>query len=192
MRPLRPGQETVLSWRSGALECRVVAAAGHFVLLRPEPMVQKSIPPAGACSLTYLDGLVPMGWDGAVEPGGHPGELRFRVRDAADAADRRSAVRIPVFADVQVAASDEVFDGPLLDVSAGGLRFRHKGRIPMGTTVRAIAVLSEGLVIDADAVVRGSEPGVTSLQFTEMRGADAQAIGAWTVGVLRASVAGHG
>ena len=78
------------------------------------------------------------------------------------------------------------------DVSAGGLRFRHQGRIPMGTTVRAIAVLSEGLVIDADAVVRGSEPGVTSLQFTEMRGADAQAIGAWTVGVLRASVAGQG
>jgi hypothetical protein len=193
MRPLRPGQETVLSWRAGALECRVVAAAGQFVLLSPAPVTDPfARPPYGDCSLTYLDGLVPVGWDGAVEPGGHPGELRFRVRDAADAADRRSAVRIPVFADVQVAASDEVFDGPLLDVSAGGLRFRHKGRIAPGTVVRALAVLSESLVIDADAVVRASEPGVTSLEFTEMRGANAQAIGAWTVGVLRASVAGQG
>ena len=181
----------MLSWRSGALECRVVAAAGQFVLLRPEPLLQKSVPPTGTCSLTYLDGMVPVGWDGAVEPGGHPGELRFRVRDAEDAADRRSAVRIPVFADATVSASTEIFEGPLLDVSAGGLRFSHRGRIPSGTLVRVKVELSADIVIDADAVVRASEPGVTSLQFTQMRGADAQAIGAWTVAVLRSSLVGQ-
>lgn len=188
MRLLRPGQDTVLSWRSGAVECRVVASAGQFVLLRPEHRDALGTVPAGACSLTYLDGMVPMGWDGEVEHASHPGELRFRV-DSTARADRRSSVRVPVFAAVHVtAAGREPVDGHLLDISAGGLRFRQPGRIEVGAAIRVTTTLADGLAIDADAVVRASEPGVTSVEFTAMHGADSQAIGAWTVAVLRASL----
>ena len=188
MRLLRPGQDTVLSWRSGAVECRVVAAAGQFVLLRPERRDAHGTVPSGACSLTYLDGMVPMGWDGRVEAGAHAGELRFRVGDAAPA-DRRSAVRVPIFAAVHVtSAGRDPVDGRLLDVSAGGMRFRAPGRIDCGTVVRVRARLTDGLTVDADAVVRASEPGVTSVEFTAMHAASAQDIGAWTVGVLRSAL----
>lgn len=192
MRLLRPGQETVLSWRSGAVECRVVAAAGHYILLRPQPAGPDSEPPTGSCSLTYLDGMVPMGWDGSVEAGAHPGELRFRVLENAQAADRRSTVRVPVFATVRVETGEEVLDGRLIDVSAGGMRFRNPGRIPAGTLLRVHAELPEEIVVDADAVVRTSERGITSVEFTAMRGTDAHTIGAWTVAVLRASLTGQG
>jgi hypothetical protein len=193
MRLLRPGQDTVLSWRSGAVECRVVAAAGQFVLLRPERRDAVGAVPSGECSLTYLDGMVPMGWDGSVEAGGHPGELRFRVGAEDLAADRRSSVRVPLFATVKVtSAGREPVEAQLLDVSAGGMRFRAPGRIPNGTPVRVRSTLHDGLVVDSDAVVRASDPGLTSVEFTAMHGADAQAIGAWTVSVLRASLAGHG
>jgi hypothetical protein len=193
MRLLRPGQDTVLSWRSGAVECRVVAAAGQFVLLRPERRDALGTVPSGACSLTYLDGMVPMGWDGQVEAGAHPGELRFRVGDAGTAADRRSSVRVPVFATVHVTGiGREPLDGQLLDVSAGGLRFRAPGRIRSESVLRVRTQLTEALLIDAESVVRTSEPGVTSVEFTEMHAATEQDIGAWTVAVLRASLAGHG
>jgi PilZ domain len=185
--------ETVLSWRSGAVECRVVAAAGQFVLLRPERREALGTVPSGECSLTYLDGMVPMGWDGSVEAGGHPGELRFRVGGGELQADRRSSARVPVFASVEVEVpGQDTFEGQLLDVSAGGMRFRALSRIGIGTPVHVRSTLHEGLVVDADAVVRASEPSVASVEFTAMHGADAQAIGAWTVGVLRASLAGRG
>ena len=193
MRLLRPGQDTVLSWPAGAVECRVVAAAGQFVLLRPERRDALGTVPDGTCSLTYLDGMVPMGWDGRVEAGAHPGELRFRVGDAGACADRRSSVRVPVFATVHVtSAGREPLDGQLLDVSAGGLRFRARGRIATGTALRVRTQLGDDLQIDADAVVRASEPGITSVEFTAMHAADGQEIGAWTVAVLRAALAGQG
>jgi hypothetical protein len=193
MRLLRPGQDTVLSWRSGAVECRVVAAAGQFVLLRPERRDALGTVPSGACSLTYLDGMVPMGWDGQVEAGAHAGELRFRVAHPGVTADRRSSVRVPVFADVHVTSPGlEPVDGQLLDVSAGGLRFRARGRIRANAVVRVRTRLTDELAIDADAVVRTSEPNVTSVEFTAMHAASPQDIGAWTVGLLRASLAGHG
>jgi hypothetical protein len=192
MRLLRPGQDTVLSWDSGAIECTVVAAAGHYVLLRPDARALLSEMPGGECSLTYLDGMVPMGWDGLVEFGGQPGELRFRVRAEDTAADRRSSVRVPLRATVEVEHPDGTLEGAMMDVSAGGLRFRHQGRLPVGTLVRVRSSLHEGLEIDADAVVRMSEPGVTAVEFTVMHGSDGQAIGAWTVGILRASLAGRG
>ena len=192
MRLLRPGQDTVLSWRSGAVECRVVAAAGQFVLLRPERADPSDVP-EGDCSLTYLDGMVPMGWDGIVEPGGASGELRFRVGAAGLAADRRSSARVPLSAAVAVELDDgETLAAALMDVSAGGLRFRAPGRLAPGTAVHVRCELHEGVELDADAVVRTSEPGVASVEFTALHGADAQTIGAWTVGVLRASLAGQG
>ena len=62
-----------------------------------------------------------------------------------------------------VPAGGEPVAGSLLDVSAGGLRFRHAGRLDVGTMLRATTTLPDGLHIDADAVVRASEPGVTSV-----------------------------
>src|SRR6266508_5742653 len=102
MRPLRPGQDIVLSSKRGAVDCRVLAAAGRFVLLQPSRPggVELTSSFNGTSSLTYLDGMVPMGWDGEVELGNHPGELRFRIADGDRDADRRSAVRVPVFAQV--------------------------------------------------------------------------------------------
>jgi hypothetical protein len=192
MRLLHPGQETILSWSAGAAECRVVAAAGHYVLLQPDPRSAPGVEEAaGTCSLTYLDGMVPMGWDGSVEPGGHPGELRFRV-DGDLGADRRSSVRVPLFTSVTVTDGEQQLEGQLMDISAGGMRFRQPGRLAAGAALRVHAVLHEHLVVDADAVVRVAEPGVTSVEFTEMRGVSSQEIGAWTVSILRASLSGRG
>ena len=186
---LRPGQDTVISWDAGALECRVVAAAGQFVLLAPERGTDATGDPSGHCSLTYLEGMVPMGWDGTVERAGHPGELRFRVRDGGQAADRRSSVRVPVTASATLRHGDETLDGQVLDVSAGGLRLRHRGRLASGTPVHVRVELPGSLVVDADGVVRTSQPGVSCVEFTAMHAADPAAVGAWTVGVLRANFA---
>ncbi len=194
MRSLRHGEETVLSWGSGAVTCRVVAAAGHYVLLKPERPVDPAYPPAGAASLTYLDGMVPMGWDGAVEAAAHEGELRFRADPGQHVPDRRSSVRIPLFATVQVTsrADPAGHAGQLLDVSAGGMRFRHRLHLAVGDLVRVRCTLTEGLVVDADAVVRGAEVGIAAVEFTTMHGSDAATIGAWTVDVLRSSINGRG
>ncbi len=193
MRQLHSGQDTVLSWPSGAMDCRVVAAAGAFVLLHPAGSAGPAghVLPSGACSLTFLDGMIPMGFDGMVEAAGYPGEMRFRVTDADRAADRRSAVRIPVFADVQVTSEWLTATGQLLDVSAGGLRLRIPGdRLESATEVHVrVALPGEGPVIDAHAVVRASEPGIASVEFRHMHGATVQEVGAWTVARLRATLA---
>ena len=180
----------MLSWRLGAVECRVVAAAGSFVLLRPEHTSPEV--PTGSGSLTYLEGMVPMGWDGSVEAGARTGELRFRVGDPDTPADRRTSVRIPVSGAVSVHTGETALEGDLLDVSAGGLRVRHRGRIPIDTRARVRVALAADLLLDADGVVRGSEPGVTAVEFTAMHGAPAALVGAWVVDVLRASLAGQG
>ena len=194
MRSLRHGEETVLSWGAGAVTCRVVAAAGQYVLLKPERPVDPASPPAGAASLTYLDGMVPMGWDGDVEAGAHPGELRFRAGQGQHVPDRRSSVRLPVFATVQVTSRAEPagHEGQLLDVSAGGMRFRHRLRLATGDLIRVRCALPDGITVDADAVVRGSEVGIAAVEFTAMHGTDAATIGAWTVHVLRSSISGEG
>lgn len=186
---LRPGQEIVLSWPSGAADCRVVAAAGQFVLLLPEsPDSLTELP--GACSLTFLDGMIPMGWDGRVEHGSVPGELRFRLDDAEAGAERRSSVRLPVFSEVMVASDGMEVRGQLLDVSAGGMRFRDTGRHDRGSLLRVHAQLPNGPVVDAHGCVRLSEPGgVTAIEFTQFHVGSAQEIGAWTVGQLRQSLA---
>src|SRR4051794_37342270 len=105
MRPLRSGDEAQLGWNGGAVTCRVGAAAGAYVLLRPERGIAT---PDGPCSLPYLDGRIPMGWDGTVDAAAHPSELRFRVTDSGRVADRRSSVRIPVEAPVQLAVGGPV------------------------------------------------------------------------------------
>jgi hypothetical protein len=187
MRHLRSGQDTVLSWSGRAVECKVVAAAGRFVLLRPER--RSDVFPFGKCSLTYLAGMVPMGWDGTVEPGAHEGEWRFHVAPGAPAPERRSSVRLPVMAPVAVRLPDgEAVEGSLLDISAGGVRFRHAGRIDGGTMLRVTTTLPDGLHVDADAVVRTSEPGVTSLEFLAMHAADSATVGAWVVDRLRSGL----
>lgn len=193
MPTVRPGQDTVLSWTSGAVDCRVVAAAGSFVLLRPERFnAQSDRVPDGRCALTFLDGLIPMGWDGTVEPGSADGEWRFRVANDSGLADRRSSVRLPIFIDVSVHVNDRELDCQLLDVSAGGARFRSPVRLPLGATVRVRATLSDEIELDAEGIVRSSEPSIAAVEFTQLHGPNAQDIGAWTVTKLRASLAGHG
>jgi PilZ domain-containing protein len=182
VRPLRPGESAQLSWPGGAVECRVVAAAGAYVLLHPAHAVTV---PASACSLTYLDGYVPMGFDGVVEGSAHPGELRFRVTDTGRVADRRSTVRLPL-TEVPVEIGDHPAE--ILDVSAGGARVRCSRRLPRGTEVTVRAQLPGGPAIDADAIVRTSEPGIVCLEWTAMRDATAAEVGAWTVERLRHTV----
>lgn len=191
MRPLRPGQDAVLSWPAGAVDCRVVAAAGSFVLLRPE-RVRDGLP-QGTCSLTYLDGMIPVGWDGMVELGSEPGELRFRVDQTSLPADRRSSVRLPVSADVEVIVGGEPVHCQMLDVSAGGMRFRSNRRFAPETPMQVRCTLpGDGPAIDADAVVRASDPGTTAVEFTAFRSGGFQVIGSWTVSRLRASLSGQG
>ena len=191
MRPLRNGQETVLSWSAGAIDCRVVAAAGAFVLLRPQAsLANVEAPPSGPCSLMYLDGMVPMGWDGQVEPGSTPGELRFRV-DGGLAADRRSAVRIPVMADAEVVALGSRLPCRVLDVSAGGMRLRTpKRRLAVGSRIHVRAQLPNGgPVIDTDAIVRQTEPGVAAIEFFNLHPDTTLAIGMWAVERMRSALA---
>jgi hypothetical protein len=185
MRPLRPGEATLLSWRGGAVQSRVIAAAGSYVLLRP---ARTTLAPVGSCYLATLGGE-PSGWDGEVEPAPDPHELRFRVADAARPADRRSSVRVPVHALAELLGPDGGVDEvELVDVSAGGMRFRRTGELPEGTPVRVHARLPGGPVIEADAVVRMSAPDACGVAFTELHGSTADDIGSWTVDVLRAAL----
>jgi PilZ domain len=190
MPALRPGQEIVLSWPSGATDCRVVASAGAFVLLRPQSVddtLLDGIP--GNCTLTFLDGMIPMGWDGSAVWGGEPGELRFRMADTEPDADRRSAVRLPILAEVMVQAADREMRGQMLDISAGGMRFRGAGKHQLGDRLRLFAQLPGGPPLDVHAVVRLAEPGgVTAVEFTDFHVGSPQEIGAWTVGRLRQSL----
>src|SRR4051812_48661867 len=187
---IRPGQEIVLSSSDGAVECNVIAAAGYYVLLRaskPRDVEFASTFAGRRSSLTFLDGRIPVGVDGAVESGRNWDELRFHVEEEVD---RRSAVRVPVYAPIvaRLPSGDPVH-GQVLDVSAGGLRFRHrtKLRIPSGTPVRVRTELpgDGNVVIDSDGVIRTAMAGVISVEFTRMHGASKAELGAWSVNVLR-------
>lgn len=185
MRSLFTGQDAVLSWGDGSMQCRIVAAAGRYVLVRPERDDPFSRP-EGAASLTYLDGAVPMGFDGDVQPSSESGEWRFRIGDLDREADRRTSARVDVDGPVTALVGGELIEGRLLDVSAGGMRFRNPRRIGPGTTIGVRAELPGGMVVDADALVTASEPGVTSVHFVALHGeTDVQAIGRWTVEALR-------
>jgi predicted MarR family transcription regulator len=52
--------------------------------------------------------------------------------------------------------------------------------------------LPDGIVIDSDAVVRSTEPGVAAVEFTHMHATDRETIGRWTVAVMRAALNGQG
>lgn len=189
MPALHPGQDIVLSWPLGAADCRVIAAAGAFVLLRPERMDAPLDGVPGTCTLTFLDGMIPMGWEGSAVWSNEPGELRFRLADSETPADRRSAVRLPILAEVMVASERAEMRGQMLDISAGGMRFRGAGRQDVGSRLRLFAQLPGGPALDVHAVVRLSEPGgVVAVEFTEFHTGSAQEIGAWTVGKLRLSL----
>ena len=186
---LHPGQEIVLSWSAGATDCRVIAAAGAFVLLQPQTFesFDKDLP--SPCTLTFLDGMIPMGWDGEVERASSPGELRFRLASAEEVAERRSSVRLPIFAEVMVADEGREFRGQMLDISAGGMRFRGTGRHGLGTVLRVHSKLPGGPIIDAHGAVRLSEPGgVIAVEFTHFHVGSPQEVGAWTVAQLRQSL----
>ena len=189
---IRPGQEIVLSSNDGAVDCRVIAAAGYYVLLRaakPNDLEFASTFAGRRSSLTYLDGRVPAGVDGAVEPGSRWDELRFRVEESVD---RRTSVRVPVYAQVvaRLPSGDPVH-GQVLDVSAGGLRFRHttKLQVPSGTPVRIRTELPGDVVIDAEGIVRTAIAGVISVEFARMHATSAAELGAWSVEVLRSHLA---
>jgi hypothetical protein len=190
MSTLCTGQEVVLSWSSGATDCHVIAAAGGFVLLRPERAGRLLDGIPGPCTLTFLDGMVPMGWDGEVDFGAEAGELRFHLADADRGADRRSSVRLPIFANVEVTAEGRTYSAQMLDISAGGMRYRGPARPPVGADVRVRVTLpGPGPTVDADAVVRLSEPGgVVAVEFTRLHRGSPQEIGAWTVTQLRRSL----
>jgi hypothetical protein len=192
MRPLRPGEEIVLSSDDGAVDCRVIAAAGRYVLLQPIGELGLAFF-CGRSSLTFLDGMVPMGWDGTVEAGSRDGELRFCVDAVAVGADRRGSVRLPLVTPVVATpAAGAPIHGQTVDVSAGGLRFRHAGRLEGRPRLRVRCELPGGLSVDADAVVRTVEPGVASVEFVDLDPAQARRIGEWTVNVLRAHLRASG
>jgi hypothetical protein len=188
---LRSADPVELSWRDGTVACRVVAVAGAFVLLRPD---RAAAVPEGDCSLIFLDGKVPMGWDGVVHAASHPSELCFRVSGDDSVADRRVAVRVPVSVPVDVTLLDGSDEegvpvlGEAIDVSAGGMRLRRRGRVPRGAEVHVLSRLPRGLLIDAEAVVRASEPGICSVEYTHMRAATSADVGAWTVDTLRSTL----
>lgn len=190
MPALRPGQDTVLSWPAGAVDCRVVASAGAFVLLRPRGTEAPLDGIPGTCTLTYLDDSLPRGWNGTAVWAGEPGEVRFRLADEHSAADRRSAVRLPVLAEVMVASDRTEMRGQTLDLSAGGMRFRDGGRHEVGDRLRLFTQLPGGPALDVHAVVRLSAAGGTvAVEFSEFHTGSAQEIGAWTVSQLRQSLA---
>ncbi len=193
MGPLRTGQDIVLSWSSGAIDCQVVAAAGAFVLLRPQRpgTVLDDFP--GPATLTFLDGMIPMGWDGHAEFGAEPGELRFRVREGATGSDRRSSVRLPILASAEVEADGRSYAAQMLDISAGGMRYRAPVRAAVGSSVRIRATLpGHGPDLDVDAIVRLSEPGgVVAVEFTGFHVGSTHEIGAWTVTQLRRTLSAH-
>lgn len=188
---LAPGQDTVLSLHRMSVDCRVVAAAGAFVLLksRGEELPHEALP-AKDCVLSFMDGMVPMVWDGEVQPGAEAGELRFQLAAQERATDRRSAVRLPVVALVTATVDGVASRGQMLDISAGGLRYRHPVQLGADRRVRVGVTLPRGgPYVEAEAVVRQSTPtGVTSVEFTAMHGASVQDIGAWTIGWLRESL----
>ncbi len=187
---MRSGQDTVLSWSSGSAECRVIAAAGAFVLLRPVQLDRLNEAVPGVCTLSFLDGMIPVGWDGSAVWSAEPGEVRFRVDEEAETPDRRSSVRLPIFAEVMVATPDREVRGQVLDVSAGGMRFRGTGRHKRDTVLRVHCQLPGGPILDAQGVVRISElSGVTAIEFTAFHAGSAAAVGAWTVAQLRQSLA---
>jgi hypothetical protein len=189
---IRPGQEIVLSSNDGAVDCHVIAAAGYYVLLRaskPGDIEFASTFAGRRSSLTYLDGRVPTGVDGAVEAGKNWDELRFRVEEEVD---RRTSVRVPVYAKIVARLpGGQSVHGTVLDVSAGGLRMRHgaKLRVPSGTPMRVRTELPGGLILDSDAVIRTAMAGVISAEFTRMHGASKADIGAWGVDILRKHLA---
>lgn len=192
MQPLRTGQDVVLSWASGASDCKVVAAAGAYVLLRPVRPAKLLDGVPGPSSLTFLEGMIPVGCDGFVEYGSGAGELRFRVSDVERAADRRSSVRLPVMAEVEVTTGARTYSAQLFDVSAGGMRYLGPVRSVAGDVVRVRAALPEGPAIEADAVVRFADNGgMVAVEYTAFLEGSAQAIGAWSVDTLRRSL-GHG
>jgi PilZ domain len=186
---IRPGLDIVLSSNDGAVDCRVVAAASNYVLLRPvkpRDVEFASTFSGRRSSLTFLDGKVPAGVDGAVEAGNKPGELRFRVEEEID---RRTSARVPVYAQIVARLpSGEPIHGQVLDVSAGGVRFRHttRMRVAAGTPVRIRTELPHDLVVDADGVVRQAMAGVISVEFTRLHGITPADIGRWSVNLLRA------
>jgi hypothetical protein len=179
MRPLRPGEETRLQWRGGAVECHVVAAAGSFVLLRPARI---TLAPVGACSLTTVGGDA-VRFEGDVTLAPHPHELRFRVTSGRPA-DRRATVRVPVSVPVEVTDEAGSLQAELLDVSAGGMRFRRAERLPAGTFVHVRAELPDGPVVEGDAVVRACDAESCAVQFPAPR----TDVGTWTVDRLRSEI----
>jgi hypothetical protein len=189
MHSLRSGQEAVLSWPEGSISCRIIAVAGRFVLLKPERDDPFSSRPHGFCSLTYLDGVIPMGFDGDVQPAAFPGEFRFQVAEREQAAERRATARVAADGPVWIVAGEEVVTGRLLDLSAGGARFRHASRIGgPGSRVRMIAELPDGPRVDAECIVCAAEVGVSSVRFEQLHDASAADIGAWTINELRRSL----
>ena len=83
----------------------------------------------------------------------------------------------------------------MLDISAGGMRFRDTGRHELGTILRVqVSLPNDGPVVDANGEVRLSEVGgVTAIEFTQFHAVTPQEIGAWTVDQLRAlSSLSHG
>ncbi len=134
--------------------------------------------------------MVPMGWDGQVEAASAPGELRFRV-DGGLAADRRSAVRVPIAAEAVVRALGADNDCRVIDISAGGMRLRTPGRrFAPGTTVHVRSQLpAGGPMLDCNAVVRQAEPGIAAVEFADLPAERAAEIGLWAVERLRSSLA---
>jgi hypothetical protein len=191
MRHLEPGQEVVLASADAAIDGRVIAVAGRYVLIHRDhgPDVEQDDAWSNA-TLTYLEGLLPMTCDGSVYPGARPEEVRFFTAYGTPVVERRGDVRVPVASSIALSThSGSTLHGQLIDLSAGGLRMRHSGRLMRGIQVR-VRVELPNLVIDADAVTHRVELGGTTLRFTRFHAGSSPQISEWAVALLRSHVAG--
>lgn len=187
MRRLATGDSVHLTAPHGEkASCRVVAVAGPWALLAlPDPSAALPAWFDGEVFLRFFHGAHPVHLRGHVEPGRLAGEVRFHVSAAGGEPESRTAPRVPTSLMASlVDSTGTALEAAILDISAGGVRLAHRGRMEVGDRLHLRFPLG-GLWIDVDAVVRSAWKGSSAAVFLHFRSGSTQAIGEWCVDALR-------